>query len=245
MEVNLTIDQGNSSVKVALFDGERLVAARRYESLQPSDVAAIAASYSVRRAIYSSVRCGDSALQEAVKRVAGNVVILDHNTPMPMTIDYTTPATLGHDRIAAAVGAIYEADGCNCIIIDAGTAVTLDTVTADRHYRGGNISLGLRMRFEALHHFTSRLPMVSADGELPLIGHDTATAIRSGVILGLAGEINQYVANVKELIGGDVKVIITGGDREVIAPHVAAPHVIDENLLMKGLNRILLYNEKI
>ena len=245
MEVNLTIDQGNSSAKVALFDGEKLVAARRYETLLPADVEAIAASHNVRSAIYSSVRFGDTALQEAVKRIAEKVLILDCDTPMPMVIDYTTPSTLGHDRIAAAVGAIYEAAGQNCMIIDAGTAVTLDTVTAGCHYLGGNISPGLRMRFEALHHFTSRLPIVGEEGELPLIGHDTTTAIRSGVILGLVGEIEHYICRVKEQMDGELMVILTGGDREVLSPLISVLHIIDENLLMKGLNRILLYNEKI
>lgn len=245
MEVNLTIDQGNSSAKVALFDGETLISARRYETLSPADIEAIVATYSVRNAIYSSVRFGDMALQESVKRVASKVVILDHNTPMPMVIDYATPSTLGHDRIAAAVGATYEACGENCMIIDAGTAVTLDTVTASRHFRGGNISPGLRMRFEALHHFTSRLPMVSTDGDTPMIGYDTTTAIRSGVLLGLAGEINYYIGRLSELFDGNMKVIITGGDCNELSGYIKTPLTIDENLLMKGLNRILLYNEKI
>lgn len=245
MEVNLAIDQGNSSAKVALFDGETLISARRYETLLPADVEDIAASHSVRKAIYSSVRFGDSALQNTVKRVAAKVEILDHLTPMPMFIDYTSPATLGHDRIAAAVGAIFEAEGQNCMVIDAGTAVTLDIVTAERHYLGGNISPGLQMRLEALHHYTSRLPIVEMDGETPLIGHDTMTAIRSGVILGLACEIESFINRIKRNFNGNLKVIVTGGDSTMIAEHVREPITIDKDLLMKGLNRILLYNEDI
>lgn len=245
MEVNLAIDQGNSSAKVALFDGETLVSERRYEELVPADIAEIASTYRVSRAIYSSVRVEDTRLQDSVREIASKVVILDHNTPMPMAIDYATPATLGHDRIAAAVGAIYEAPGRNCMVIDAGTAVTLDTVTADCHYRGGNISPGLRMRFEALHHFTSRLPLADIDGDRPLIGYDTVTAIRSGVMLGLAGEINYYIDRVSREFGGDLDVIITGGDAAVLSEYIDPQPVIDENLLMKGLNRILLYNEQI
>lgn len=245
MDINLTIDQGNSSAKVAVFDGAALVTARRYETLSVADVENIAAHYNVRQAIYSSVRLGDSPVQEAVKNIADKVMILEHDTPMPMTIDYATPSTLGHDRIAAAVGAIYEAEGTNRLIIDAGTAVTLDIVTADGHYRGGNISPGLRMRFEALHHYTSRLPLIDIDGDIPFIGYDTATAIRSGVTLGLIGEIESYITHMRRQLSEELKVIITGGDSHVIASLIDEPLCIDENLLMKGLNRILLYNEKI
>lgn len=245
MRVNLAIDYGNSSVKVAIFDGERLIAAKRMATLNAAEVKALAPECSVRHAIYSTVRAADANVAEAVGLRADDVMALDHNTHVPLSIEYATPATLGHDRIAAAVGAAFTAQGQDCLIVDAGTAMTLDVVTADRRFLGGNISPGMRMRFEALHSHTGRLPLVDACGDIPMIGYDTATAIRSGVALGIAGEIESTIRRVSKQYGDNLKVILTGGDCRLIASLVDADVSVDEHLLMKGLNRILLYNEKI
>lgn len=246
MEVSLAIDQGNSSAKVAIFAGEELMELTRHDTLRAADIEAIAGRNAVRRAIYSSVRMGDDAIAEAIGRVAERVVVLDHFTPMPIAIDYATPATLGHDRIAAAVGAVSEYPGYSCMVADAGTAVTLDVVSADCRFIGGRIAPGVRMRLEALHRYTSRLPLVDAEGNTPLVGYDTATAIRSGVVQGVAGEIENCYRRLKGIYGDCLKVILTGGDAALLAPLTGiAGVVVDENLLMKGLNRILLYNDEI
>ena len=103
MEVSIAIDQGNSRAKVAIFAGEQLVELRHYEPLSIGDIEDIAVRFSVQRAIYSSVRMGDESIAAAISRISAKVIKLDHLTPMPIAIDYATPATLGHDRIAAAV----------------------------------------------------------------------------------------------------------------------------------------------
>ena len=100
MEVSIAIDQGNSRAKVAIFAGEQLVELRHYEPLSIGDIEDIAVRFSVQRAIYSSVRMGDEAIAAAISRISAKVIKLDHLTPMPIAIDYATPATLGHDRIA-------------------------------------------------------------------------------------------------------------------------------------------------
>ncbi|MGN1246386.1 MAG: type III pantothenate kinase [Muribaculaceae bacterium] len=245
MEVSIAIDQGNSRAKVAVFAGKELVELRHYEPLRASDIMDFAGRFAVRSAIYSSVRLGDEAVAKAIDGIGARVVTLDHLTPMPLTIDYATPATLGHDRIAAAVGASNEYPGCNCLVVDAGTAVTLDVVTADCRFAGGRISPGVRMRFEALHRYTSRLPLIGADGDAPLVGYDTATAIRSGVVHGVVGEIESCYHRLCATMGDRLKVILTGGDAALIAGYIGIDAIVDENILMKGLNRILLYNDEI
>lgn len=246
MEVSMAIDQGNSRAKVAIFAGEELVELRQYEPLSAAHIEEIAARHAVSRAIYSSVRVGDEAVAAAVARVAGKVVRLSHCTPMPLTIDYATPATLGHDRIAAAVGAVSVYPGCNCLVVDAGTAVTLDVVTADGRFAGGRIAPGVRMRLESLHRYTSRLPLVDAGGDTPFVGYDTATAIRSGVVQGMVGEIESCSRKLRGTLGSDLRVILTGGDAMLLAGLAdIAGLVVDENILMKGLNRILQYNDEI
>lgn len=246
MKVNIAIDQGNTWAKVGIFAGGKLVEVRHYEELQPADIEEISRDHEVARAIYSTVRVVDEAVTEAVRRVAERVVELSHLTPMPLVIDYATPATLGHDRIAAAVGAVSYYAGSNCLVVDAGTAVTLDVVTAGGHFVGGRISPGVRMRLEALHRYTSRLPLVEAYGDTPIVGYDTATAIRSGVVRGVASEIESCCHRLRGTLGDGLRVILTGGDARLLADLVEGCEVtVDDNILMKGLNRILQYNEDI
>ena len=226
MEVSIAIDQGNSRAKVAIFAGEQLVELRHYEPLSIGDIDDIAVRFSVQRAIYSSVRMGDEAIAAAISRISAKVIKLDHLTPMPIAIDYATPATL-------------------CLVVDAGTAVTLDVVTADCRFAGGRISPGVRMRFEALHRYTSRLPLIGTDGDTPMVGYDTATAIRSGVVQGVVGEIESCYRRLCGTLGDNLKLILTGGDARLIAGLTDIDPIVDENILMKGLNRILLYNDEI
>ena len=128
--------------------------------------------------------------------------------------------------------------------MDAGTAVTLDIVSSDGHFLGGNISPGLHMRFEALNNYTSRLPLVDYTGEVPLIGHDTVTAIRAGVVGGLVSEIESYIDRIAAKLGS-VVVLFTGGDCKFLASLLSREVRVVDNLLSIGLNRILSYNENI
>ena len=101
------------------------------------------------------------------------------------------------------------------------------------------------MRFEALHRYTSRLPLIGTGGDTPLVGYDTATAIRSGVVHGVVGEIESCYRRLCDALGDNPKVILTGGDAQLIAGLTDIDTIVDENILMKGLNRILLYNDEI
>lgn len=242
--MNLTIDQGNSSAKVSVFNGNAIVAVARFDLLSISALERIIKVYDVKAAAYSSVRKPDARIMDLLRHKVKNFIYLDENTPLPVSIDYDTPHTLGHDRIAAAVGAATYAPGQNVLIVDAGTAVTLDIVTADCRFLGGNISPGLHMRFEALHNYTSRLPLVDYKGEVPLIGHNTVTAIRAGVVGGLVSEIDSYIDKIKAEMG-DLTVIFTGGDCKFLASRVSHRVKVVDNLLSIGLNRILSYNENI
>jgi type III pantothenate kinase len=244
MKLNLAIDQGNSSAKVSLFEGERLIVAQRYERLSCENLRSITAKNDVGAAIYSTVQSLDAEIDGYLRENVDRYICLTHTTPMPLKIDYATPATLGHDRIAVAVGAMHERPGENLLIIDAGTAVTLDAVSKDGHFLGGNITPGLRIRFESLHNFTDKLPLVTEIGEIPPIGKDTETAIRAGVVNGLVAEIDGIVASLTRHFGG-LTVFITGGDGKFLASRMKFPSIEDDNLLAKGLNRIIIYNETI
>ncbi|MEF9923059.1 MAG: type III pantothenate kinase [Muribaculaceae bacterium] len=243
MKLNIAIDQGNTATKVSLFDGLTLVSNKKYKALNISDIEQLLSENEIGVAIYSSVQKRNEEIENLLHERLDKCLILSYKTPMPMTIDYATPHTLGNDRIAAAVGALCEMPEKNVLIIDAGTAVTLDLLNKKGHFVGGNITPGLRTRFESLHNFTDKLPLIDEDGDIPLIGYDTSTAIRAGVVNGLVSEIEGYIDCVTKEIG-DLTVFMTGGDSQFLAKRIKSPIFGDENLLSKGLNRILLYNNE-
>ena len=170
-------------------------------------------------------------------------ILLDENTPLPICIEYKTPQTLGKDRIAAVVGAMQMQPGKDVLVIDAGTAITYDLLDATGCYRGGNISPGMTMRFKALNHYTKRLPLLDENGDIPVIGYDTETAIRSGVISGIIKEIDAYLDEYK-LRYPDILFFLTGGHSFYFETRLKNSIFADENLVLKGLNEILNYQNK-
>ncbi|GHV23956.1 hypothetical protein FACS189428_7920 [Clostridia bacterium] len=164
---------------------------------------------------------------------------LNPQLPVPLTIDYKTPQTLGMDRIAAAVGAVAQQPGAHLLVIDIGTAITLDFVTAAGVYKGGNISPGPELRFKALHHFTNRLPLINEEGNLPVWGYDTSTAIRSGVIGGIVRELDSYIAEYKK--NDTILTFLTGGYAFYFESKLKNATFADGNLVLRGLNEILNY----
>lgn len=243
MSFNLAIDQGNSSSKVYVFEGENIVDSFRFDTLSKTDLVPIYKKYDIHGAVISSVQNEDKELNDWLQNNSERYIELTNRTSTPMNIKYNNAHLLGHDRIAAAVGAMSRVPGENVLVIDAGTAITLDVVNSNGTFLGGNISPGLSIRFQALNNYTDKLPLVTAEGEVPIIGHDTITAIRSGVVLGLVSEIEGYITRIANELG-ELKVFITGGDCHFLASHIKNPLIVDENLLANGLNRILLYNNE-
>ncbi len=240
----LTIDIGNTSTKVALWnDIQRLKFGGGVDSSEElywflMDRYEIY-PYEIEKAIICSVTGDYDNALNTLKQNNIKTLIFDHNTPIPITNAYKTPNTLGLDRLAAAVGAWDKHRGKDILVVDLGSAITYDIVTADGRYIGGNIAPGMRMRFEALHQYTSRLPLVDPKGEFPLWGDNTETAIRSGVISGIVGEITYY----KNKLSDNSVVVLTGGDSEMIAKELDFPVKSEFELVSTGLNRILIYNE--
>lgn len=239
MGYNLTIDQGNSSAKIALHDGEDIIEVRRIDNFGIESLEEIVRQYRVDAAIYCSVSVDGEDVVGMLREWGVRTICLSAETTMPIVIDYHTPATLGRDRIAVAAGAAMLYPGRNVLVVDAGTAITYDVVTPQRHYLGGNIAPGISMRLNALHAYTSRLPKVNIEGDTPLWGYDTATAMRSGALRGIVAEIAYYRSRLEAPM-----VVLTGGNAMEIAPLLDFEVEVDKNLVNKGLNSILLYNER-
>ena len=236
--MNLIIDIGNNSAKFFLFKGEQLILHTRKSNSSFDVIDEWNRLYNIEKAIISSVIVETPELSEAISGLQCPVVRFSNSMPLPLEINYRTPHTLGSDRIAAAVGAWNEAPGRNMLVIDAGSAITIDFVGKDGKYNGGNIAPGIKMRLKALHEYTSRLPMVEKDGDTPTMGYDTETAIRSGVINGICHEIEGYINEFKQKYC-DVLVFLTGGDEKPLKNRIKSCIFADKYLVAKGLNRIL------
>ena len=237
--MNLIIDQGNSVAKLALFEKNKLVNYFQTEELTTQMIEDLLQQYAVSSGIVSSVGRMDKSVYNLLKNQLSAFYELNAQLPLPLKIDYKTPDTLGVDRIAAAVGAWIQNPHSNLLVIDIGTAITIDFISADGIYKGGNISPGIDLRFKALNQFTDKLPLVNEIGEIPSLGYDTETAIRSGVIKGITREIDSYIEEFKK--EQKVFIFLTGGHAFYFESKLKNSIFADGNLVLKGLNEILNY----
>lgn len=242
--MNLVIDIGNSRIKLALFSERDLMFNVPLDEVKPEQIKVLLDEHDdLKHAIVSSVRDYPEELKSFLENNFENFIELNADTPVPLINCYETPETLGKDRLAAAVGATEIFPGRNVLVIDAGTAITYEMVTAENKYLGGNISPGLTTRFKALHHFTGKLPLVMPTDDFPILGTNTQSAIQAGVQIGLLFEVQQYIdyfnTNYENL-----EIIITGGDAKFFDNKLKNSIFVHFNLTLIGLNRILEYNVK-
>jgi len=237
--IKIVIDQGNSAIKYGIFDKDKLILAETADGPDQNRLREVISDYQPEAAIISSVR--EPLDLSSLPAFSGRLIVLDNNTPLPFSIGYKTPTTLGRDRLAAVAGAQFQFPEASLLIIDAGTALTYEVLLDGHQYYGGNISPGLNMRFKALNSFTSRLPLVDKQENCPLAGQNTKEAIASGVINGMVFEMEGYRTACLDKWGID-KTIITGGDSDFFARKLKNPIFVNQNLVLVGLNRILEYN---
>ena len=242
--MNLIIDIGNTVAKLAVFDRYELVEVC-YDCNHSLDrLSEICGKYPVERGIVGTVVTLNRSIRNQLDKLGFTPVYLDEKTPLPITNCYKSPQTLGCDRIAAVVGASGIFPGKDILVIDAGTALTYEFIDAGGNYLGGNISPGLNMRFKALNIFTDKLPLVDKNGEIMLFGNNTESAIRSGVIKGMELEMNGYITLLKEKYP-ELLVFLTGGDEFSFDTKLKNMIFADKFLVLKGLNRILNYNDRL
>lgn len=242
--MNLCIDQGNSRIKVALFreDGS-LVKSFIYRSFHSAEVERLFALYPITDSIISSVANIEPAVVNALNRLSRRFILFDHTTPVPIHNLYDTPQTLGQDRLAAAVGGNVLCPDTNLLIVDAGSAITYDFVSADNSYMGGNIAPGIKMRLTVLRQMTKKLPQVEVEENqlIPLFGRNTYDAIAAGVLRGIVFEVKGYMRTLAERVG-EFTTIISGGSAPYIVNNLQQPVRAEKHLVLIGLNHILEYN---
>ncbi len=239
--VNLIIDIGNTFAKIAVFCNDEILEVV-YDSNQTLEkLGEVFEKYSIDSGIVASVIPFSDDVKCSISSLPIDMLYLNADTPLPIVNLYETPETLGYDRIAAVVGANAVFPDKNLLVIDAGTCITYEFIDNNGRYHGGNISPGMEMRFKALNHFTGKLPKIAADGETPLLGKSTETAIRAGVIKGLEFEILGYISTLRDKYA-ELFVFLTGGDEFSFDERIKNIIFADRFLVLKGLNRILNYN---
>ena len=226
------------------FHGDEPVCETRVEGGELSALDDFVAKHDFRRGIVGTVRNLRACEEEALARLQFPVLRFTPETPIPVTNRYRTPETLGSDRLAAAIGASSLKPGKDLLIIDAGTCITYDVIDARGNYWGGNIAPGMQMRLHALHEFTARLPLVEAEGDVPGMGYNTETAIRSGVLRGMKYEIEGYIKSMSSKFP-HLQVFLTGGNRINFNTSIMNMIFTDRYIVPRGLNKILDYNEEL
>ena len=240
-DVNLIVEQGNSSTKVAVVKDWKVVASFVYRVFNKDVLASLFRSYPLDKGIFSTVTAVDEDVVAYLESHLSRFVFFDSQVKLPIAIEYKTPATLGKDRIAAVVGAYHYQPGRNLLVIDAGTCITYEVVEAAGRYIGGNISPGMTTRFKALEHYTSKLPYVEETDDVPCIGQSTEEAIQAGVVNGIVYEMDGFIEQMKQKYP-DIFVFLTGGHSFYFERRLKNSIFADINLVMTGLNRILEYN---
>lgn len=249
----LALDVGNSRIKIVACENDRDPDIHNWRPVlekvvgadDPKALMHFIAPLPLRGAVMGVTGVDVPLLEEVLEQRFGNRFLrVTQFTPFPIRIEYATPLTLGIDRIAAAVAAQRNYPGKPIIVVDAGTALTIDVVSPAGTYLGGNITPGLQMRVRSLHQYTARLPKVDLWGELPLWGHDTATAIRCGAVNGAMAEIDTMRQTAMCLWDQPCELMVTGGDAKFFNPR-QLPHgyTSDDLLVAKGLICIYEHNE--
>lgn len=241
----LTIDNGNTSAKAAVWVDGSLDREIIHGDVGVEDLERIAGLYGggFDCCAWCSTADNNPDLYLAANRLSEKMISLDVTTPMPLDFScYTTPFTLGADRIAALAGAHSLHPGVELLVADCGTAITYDVLDADGRFRGGNIAPGIALRLEALYRFTSRLPRLEPqDDDMALWGTSTASAMQAGAFYGVVAELEYY----RRQLSPQAITVLTGGAVPYLLPHLPFPVTVDRELVLTGLNYIIEYNENL
>lgn len=238
---NLCIDIGNTKIKMGWFEGMQLLASKRLHRSEIAQINAFLTNHKPENVIYSTVAESLPKEVEALLPARATVMELSPNLKLPLRIKYRTPETLGQDRLAAVLGAQSLFPESNCLVIDLGTCVTYDFLTAKGDYLGGNISPGWQMRLDAMAHYTARLPRPVSTLPQNWVGDTTETALQNGAFWGLSLEIQAYIERWAAEHPA-INVLLTGGDADFFAKKLKSKIFVNQNLVLWGLNKTLNYN---
>lgn len=240
-KMNLAIDVGNTRKKIGVFEDNTLIHSEVIFSEEDSlkKIFEVHKQFNCENAIIASVADAQTIIDILKTKI--NLVELSSQTKIPFTNKYSSPKTLGVDRIALISGAYQLFPNKSVLVIDAGTCITYDFINSKSEYLGGAISPGLQMRYKSLHHFTQKLPMLKISPKNHIIGNTTESSIHSGVVNGTVFEIEEMINRYKSK-NKDLTIVLTGGDTKFLAKRLKNTIFANSSLLLEGLNSILIHN---
>jgi type III pantothenate kinase len=231
----LLIDVGNGRTKFGLATSETILERREHATreLSPDAVREVTRGWQFDHAVICSVV---PKVLPAFRKVFGSTLIeLRHDAPLGIGIRYPKPESIGPDRLANAIALAYM-HGAPGIVIDFGTAVTFDILSADKCYIGGVIAPGLRLMTDYLHERTALLPRVDLREPTSAIGQSTEEAILAGAAIGYRGMVKGILEALKKELGiQDAHILATGGDAEWIISGMGERIITDPDLTLHGL----------
>lgn len=239
--ITICLDFGNTRLKTAIFQNDVLKEVIILNGQPDEHLKQLLNTYAPQHSVLSSVIEHDSRVEEVL---ASNTKFhkLTNTSKLPFTIPVGRPETMGADRLAIAAASVFLFPQKNNLSIGLGSCITFNFINQDNELLGGSISPGMEMRFKAMNHFTARLPLVEATWNVPLIGYDTKTNLQSGVVLGMAAEIDGIIDLYAKKYG-NFNVLLTGGDIGIFEPHLKNKIFADPDLIFKGLYAISNHND--
>ena len=240
MTSSFCLDFGNTRQKLAVFNDGRLAQVIVLNQPHADEIEVLIHKYKPTTSILSSVIDHKAEVESVLKQHTA-FHKLTNTSKLPFTIPVGKPETVGADRLAIAAAAVHYFPHQNNLAIALGSCITYNFINKFHELVGGSISPGMEMRFSAMHQFTAKLPLVKGDWNVPLIGYDTKSNLQSGVVLGMAKEIDGIIDEYKKRFG-NFNVLLTGGDTAIFDPHIKNKIFADPELILKGLYVISTVN---
>lgn len=237
----IVIDAGNTNIKIALFQANDIIEIQHFTLIDINSAFNSKPEFRNLPGIISSVISKENTSK--IRSLFSNCIELTSETKLPFQLSYSTPKTLGKDRICNAAYAFYKNLNGHSLTIDIGTCIKLDLITNENGYEGGSISPGIQLRYKSLNDYTANLPLIDEHEKSQLVGKSTIESIHSGVINGIQSEINDLIVRYTQMYDG-LTFFVTGGDAKYFDFDSKNNIFAIENLTLRGLSQIFLFNDQ-
>jgi type III pantothenate kinase len=242
MQKTICFDFGNTRLKAGLFHEKDFIQELILPDTSVDSIEQIIAQFQPTKSILSSVIVHPPEI-EALLSSKTQFHKLNHTSKLPITTPVGKPETIGADRLALVSASVHLFPHQHNLAIALGSCITYNFVNNQHEFLGGSISPGMSMRFRSMNEFTALLPIVDPEHDFPLVGYDTKTNLLSGVILGMAKEIDGII-DAYSLKYSNFNVLLTGGDMPFFVPQLKNRIFVDPNLIFKGLYAISEFNNR-